>query len=349
MDIGLDQYSLHHLHHLPGTNGTTLLSEVKRFGLAGLQFSSVRQLSPSFDMGELRAVRDDAIAAGLYLEGGIPAPNPLRPGPLAIRDGDGDLLLGLRRHLEALAEIVVGSRAMRCFVASPGDRLRAGTAWADHVEGTTATTRLLLPLLRDLDLKLAFETHADTTTHELIRLCEQTDPERVGICLDTGNLVITLEDPLEAARRAAPYTLATQIKDGIVVFGEDGLAFNPRALGDGIVALPEIVQELSRHNPTVKLSIEDHGRVFQIPIFRDEYLATFAELPAIELAHVVRFGHQCEQRIAAGALASVDEAEALPWADRVDDRIRRGTAYLRGVVREIVTQRDLAEGIARPM
>src|SRR5919199_262555 len=236
MRIGIDNYSAHHLE----LAGIALLQHAQTFGLGGVQFDNYRQVTPRLDRAEAAEVRDYAIANGLYLEGGMPCPNPHRPGPLALRDGDGDVRRGLRRHLEGLAEVVVGSRAVRCFVGGPGDRTR-GAPWQQQLADTAQVVRELSPLLRDLGLKLAFENHADATVDELIRMIEDVGDDVVGICRATGNLVFPLDDPLGSGGRAAPFPAATQIKDGIVVFDDEGLVFNPRPLGEGMVPLEAIL------------------------------------------------------------------------------------------------------------
>lgn len=329
MKVGLDQYSIHHRDDLTGIQ---LLDLVREFGLEGIQFGSIHQVSPTLDGGEIGEVAGHARASNLYLEVGIPCPNPHLANPAALRDGNGDLQEGLRRHLEAIAEATVGSRAVRCFVGGPGDRHTRSVPWSQQVADTVGVARDLSPTLRDLDLRLAFENHADATVDELIRVVDDLGPDVAGICLDTGNLPITLDDPLAAATRAAPYTIATHLKDGVVTFADDGLAFNARPCGQGVLPLEDIIRELVRANPDLTLSIEDHDRLFPIPIFRDEYLATFPDLTAIGLAHAVRTAWACSQRIAAGTMPDPVTVEAVPWPERADRRIREGGAYVRGLV-----------------
>lgn len=329
MRIGLDQYTL---YHLSDRSGIELLELVRAHGLDGMQFGDVHQLSRTLDRGEIREAHEFARDHNLYLEGGIPCLNPHKPGQSLLRDGDGDLKVGLRRQLEAIAVAVAGTRAVRCFVGGPGDRHRGAAPWSQQVADTISVARDLAPLLRNLDLKLAFETHADATTHDLIRVVTELGQDVAGICLDTGNLVITLEDPLPAVRRAAPYTIATHVKDGVVTFGENGLVFHARPCGQGVIPLAEIVRELYHHNPDLTLSIEDHDRLFQIPIFHDDYLATFPNLDPVELAHVVRVACSCEREIAAGKLASPAAIEATPWAERALQALDESAAYLQDLL-----------------
>ena len=80
------------------------------------------------------------------------------------------------------------------------------------------------------------------------------------------------------------------------------------------------------------VSIEDHGGLYEIPIFRDEFLATLTDLEPREMGRVVRLARDCERRIAAGTLDSLAAAERTPWEERVLPRLNRIAAYVRAVV-----------------
>jgi hypothetical protein len=99
-----------------------------------------------------------------------------------------------------------------------------------------------------------------------------------------------------------------------------------------MVPLPAILEAIAGYHPDVLLSIEDHGRLFPIPIFDDAFLETFDTLTATDLAHLVRLARHCEQRIAAGDVASPAEVEAVPWPERADGRLRQSARYLQNVV-----------------
>jgi len=332
MRVGVDQYTL---KHLDGVRGIALLDLVRAHGLDGCQFRDPHEVSPALDPVELREVHAHARAHGMYLEVGISCPNPHAPGPVALRDGDGDLRAGLRRQLEAIAAVAVGTRSVRCFVGSRGARHRSPVPWTRQIEDTIALVRDLAPVLRDLTLKLAFENHTEATTFELVRVVNALGSDVAGITLDTGNIPITVEDPLLALRRATPYTIATHLKDGIVVFADDGLVYNPRACGDGVVPIPEILRTLGATSPDLTVSIEDHGGLYEIPIFRDEFLATLTDLEPREMGRVVRLARDCERRIAAGTLDSLAAAERTPWEERVFPRLDRAAAYVRAVVADL--------------
>src|SRR3990172_3076854 len=148
---------------------------------------------------------------------------------------------------------------------------------------------------------------------------------------------MVLEDPLLAAERLAPYVLMTHLKDSILFFTDRGFAWQARPAGGGIVPIEEILRAVARHNPELTLSIEDHPRIYDLPVFDAEWLAHFPELKPIELARVVRIAQRCSEEIAQGRLVAPHAEEAVPWESRCLDRLRVSAGYLQ----------DLAGAIGR--
>src|ERR1700693_2426889 len=254
MKVGLDQYSL---YHLPSLKGIQVLEFVRSLGMEGVQFVDIRELSPKMDKGQLWEVQAHAKQLGLYLEVGVSCINPRNADKNLLQDGDGDLIQGLRRHLERIADVSLGSRTVRFFIGGPGDRLRGGVPWRRRVEDSIAVAKSVAPLLRDLNWKLAIENHADVSTHEAVEIVSKIGADVAGICFDTGNAMNAIEEPLAAAKRVAPFAVATHLKDAILVFGDEGLVVSPRPVGQGILPVAEILQVLHIANPDIALSIED--------------------------------------------------------------------------------------------
>jgi hypothetical protein len=76
-------------------------------GMAGLFFRTALQMSPTLDPGELRAIRQKADDLGMYIETGLGKVNPYANAetPELRAIGDGDIVLGCRRIMEACAAI----------------------------------------------------------------------------------------------------------------------------------------------------------------------------------------------------------------------------------------------------
>ncbi len=332
MKVGLDQYAL---YPFPSLKGLQVLDFVRSLDLWGVQFVDIRELSPTLDKGQLAEVRAQADRQGLYLEVGVSCVNPLHPDGGLLRDGDGDLAAGLRSQLERIAEVSIGSRTVRCFVGGPGDRVGGRVPWSDQVEEAVAIAKRVAPALRDLRLKLAIENHADFSTDELIEVVSRIGPDVAGICLDTANAFNAVENPLEAARRAAPYTVATHLKDAILTFGDQGLVVSPRAVGQGLMPVGEILQVLHGANPALAISIEDYGMLLPVPVFEGAYLSSFARVSPVELAWLVEQARTCELAIAQGALASPAAVERTPWSVRAKERLAESARFVNGVVDQL--------------
>src|SRR5690242_16305646 len=79
------------------------LERAHEIGMEGLFFRTVLDMSPDLDHGLFRAVKQKADELDLYVETGLgkvnPYANPEAPELRAV--GDGDIVLGFRRMMEA--------------------------------------------------------------------------------------------------------------------------------------------------------------------------------------------------------------------------------------------------------
>ncbi|RKY04589.1 sugar phosphate isomerase/epimerase [Candidatus Poribacteria bacterium] len=323
MRVGLDDYTISFMNLDPFQT----IDYAEKLGAEGVQFGSVAKLAPNWREEELLEVKGYADRKGMYIEVNIPSVNPYMYPP-GRRKG---LVRTLRKHIELAA--LAGGKGLRSYIGWKDNRFDPKfPPWEVQLEDTVKVLKQLAPLARDLGVKIALETHMDATTFELLRVIEEVGEEAVGICLDTGNLTMCLEDPLEATRRVAPHVVATHLKDSILTFGERGLRWQARPCGEGIVPLEEMLSILSIYNPDLTLSIEDHPRIYELPIFDRAWLSKFGDLTPIELAEVVRLAVEAERRIRRGEIRPPEEEEAIPWEERAEGRIRKSISYLKGVL-----------------
>jgi sugar phosphate isomerase/epimerase len=328
--LGLDEYTLYHLEKTPYDT----FAIVERLGLEGVQFVSPRSISPTLDEGEIREVVAEARKRNLFVEVGIPGLNPRKPAPLALEVGLGDFQRGIERLLRLAA--LLGPLPVRTFVGGPADRHPRATGWFDALRDATDFARSLAPLVRDLGLRLAFELHADTTSFELVRVVEEVGQDAAGICLDTGNLSIVLEEAVAATRRVAHCVITTHLKDCVVFVGERGLVTQSRAWGSGILPLREILAVLAPVNPDLNLCIEDHDRYFPTDVFcAPGWQTLYPDVQVEELVRLFDQAHGCERRFREGDLASPATLEAIPWSVQAESRLRRGAAHVRQVAQEV--------------
>jgi sugar phosphate isomerase/epimerase len=325
--IGFDHYTISHR----GLSPEQTLEFAGSRGLDGVQFLEPSVIDPGLDPARLAAFRRSADALGQYLELGLPSPNPLRRAREVGRSvAAAELARELGPHVQAIAAL--GCRSARVYVGDRHDRFRTDVPWPGQVDATREVLEILTPQLLSLDVRLAIETHADFTTTELLDLLGRLDPRAFGVTLDTGNLLMRLDDPVEAAARLAPSVLCTHIKDAILAFTPRGLCWQARPVGSGILPLPDMLAPLIRARPEVPLTIELHPRTYDLPIYDPRWLAFFPGLQPHSLASVVRLAVLCEEQFASGTLARPEAVEAIPWAGRDLDWLASSLGYLRSVV-----------------
>lgn len=344
MKIGLDQYTI---HHLP-LDARGVLDFAAERGLAGVQFGSPLQLSPSLGPDEIRGVREYAAARGLYLELGIPSVNPhqaaphFRAEPAAYAERLEELMraaalagvTSLRTFIGAQAQAVPDS-VVRRMDDLREDPARPGIFWDQQLSDTTGILRHLAPAARDLGVRLALETHLDATSFQLLRIIEAVGADVVGICLDTANVMARMEDPLAAARRLAPYVLMTHTKDAVLLFHENGLRWQCRPCGQGAVPFPEILAVLALHAPELNLSIEDHAGLFELPIYDPDWISTFTDLTPAELALLLRRAWATGRRLSSRRPEDPEVLETIPWGELVLPRLDAGARYLHDLLEEL--------------
>ena len=138
------------------------------------------------------------------------------------------------------------------------------------------------------DMLLAVENHKDWRADELIALLKKAGSDHLGVCLDVGNSISLLEDPMEVVETLAPRAFTTHFKDMAVEEYRDGFLLSEVPLGPGIIDLPRVVQTLRKARPEIRFNIEMITRdPLKVPCLTDRYFATFAELPARHLARTL--------------------------------------------------------------
>jgi sugar phosphate isomerase/epimerase len=324
--VGFDHYTIAHRD----LDATETLDFAQTHGLDGVQFLDPSEIDRELDRGRLAAFRQQADDMGLYLEVGLPSPNPIR------RSREVGRSVSAREHADDLASqldavVALGCRYARVYVGDRHDRFRADLPWGFQLDATFEVLSLLSPGLMQREIRLAVETHADLTVPEMASLLERLDPRAFGVTMDTGNLLMRLENPLEAAARLAPWVLGTHIKDAVLAFTPRGLCWQARPVGSGILPIPDLLALLIQANPHLHLTIELHPRTYDLPIFDRKWLAFFPSLTPDALASVVRLATLCEEQYAQGTLPRPEAVERIPWASRDLDWLASSLGYLRSV------------------
>jgi hypothetical protein len=214
--------------------------------------------------------------------------------------------------------------------------------WSDDAPPTEALLRetarelkAFEPILTDLNVVLAIELHFEFTTFELLRLLDMCEAEPggcFGICLDTMNLLIMLEEPVAGTERILPWVVAVHAKDGALVPHDEGLGVFTTELGTGVVDFERVLARLATLDRCINLSVEDHGGRFRIPVFDPVFLSRFPDLTVRELSQLVRLSRRGQQGVEEGRIAPVERSD---WPDLCETRVARDIRNLKGLVQRL--------------
>jgi sugar phosphate isomerase/epimerase len=141
----------------------------------------------------------------------------------------------------------LGCSLVRVVCGDQGSWTEDRSVRAADMQRLRAPLRAIAARAEDLGLLVAVENHADRPMEELVALVSATGSERLGLCFDLGNAVRVGDDPVLAARAAAPMTLMTHLRD-LALGGRrrngPGDWWPCVALGRGDLDIPSVLQEL---------------------------------------------------------------------------------------------------------
>ncbi len=215
--------------------------------------------------GDLTKLRARAEALGMYLEGMVSIP----------RNGDMTALEKSLADCNAAGVTVVraamlGGRRYETFPTLAD--------WKKWVDQSHAALRLAVPIIEKHKVIVALENHKDWTNEDFLRLLKTYQSEYLQVCLDFGNNLSLLDDPIETVTALAPYAKSTHIKDMGVRPYEDGFLLSEVPLGTGMLDLARIVAIIQKANPKVKFSLEMITRdPLKVPCLTKQYWEVFPE------------------------------------------------------------------------
>ena len=183
-------------------------------------------------------------------------------------------------------------------------------------------------------MPLAIENHKDWTADEMAALMKAKSSRWLGVCLDTGNNIALLDDPMATVEALAPYAVSTHVKDMGVAPYPDGFLLSEMPLGEGMLDMRRIVDTIRRARPETRLTLEMITRdPLKVPCLTDAYWATFPDRNGLYLARTLRMVHQSMPK----------EDQPLPVVERA--AARRTIAHRRRQRKEKPGLRPRAPGI----
>lgn len=214
-----------------------------------VHFSEIRFLG-SLRPENLRAVRDRAERLGLEVEIGTksicPTSKMFDRAPGTAEQQLVDMMT---------AANLVGSAIVRAVLGSAEDRI-PGPIEA-RIEDTVRVLRNVRSQAVDHNVKIAIENHAgDMQARELKMLVEEAGRDFVGVCLDSGNPLWTIEDPHLTLETLHPYVLTSHLRDSAVWNTPQGAAVTWVQMGRGNVDIDSYVRNYIALCPGRPLSLE---------------------------------------------------------------------------------------------
>jgi len=241
-----------------------------------VHFSEVRFIG-SLEPDNLRKVRRYAEERSIEVEIGMKS---ICPSSAMFVPGDGTAEEQLNRMIGSAQ--IVGSKIVRAVLGSSDDR--KGGLIDQHIDDMVGVLRNVRTRAMDAGIKIAIENHAgDMQARELRRLVESAGPDFVGVCLDSGNPLWTLEDPHLTLETLHPYVLTSHVRDSAVWTVPEGAAVAWVRMGEGNVAIDRYVRDYARLCPGKALSMETivtGPRVF--PFRKQAFWENYRATPAWE-------------------------------------------------------------------
>lgn len=187
----------------------------------------------------------------------------------------------------------LGAGTVRTMVGGAklgGDRRPLTGRWQSFLQEILVGLRQATINAERAGVNLTVENHQDLASEEMLWLCESIGSQRFGITLDTGNPLATAEEPVNFARRVAPYVKNVHLKDYQVYMSTEGYRLVRCQLGQGVVDFPALFGILSATCPYIAMSIELGAlEARHVRVLADDYWPDYPPRSAAQLAHVLRF------------------------------------------------------------
>jgi sugar phosphate isomerase/epimerase len=251
-----------------------------------VHFSEIRFIG-SLEPENLRQVRQHAESLGLEVEIGM---RSICPSSKMFDSKGGTGEEQLSKMLDAAH--TVGSKIVRAVLGSGEDR-RPGPI-ETHIADMVRVLKNSRAKATDLGIKIAIENHAgDMQARELRMLVEDAGPDFVGVCLDSGNPLWTIEDPHLTLDTLHKYVLTSHVRDSAVWKTDQGAAVTWVQMGRGNVDIDSYVRKFVSLCPGKPLSLESivfgpRKLPYRDPKFWDAYRKT----PAWEFERFVEIAER---------------------------------------------------------
>ena len=278
-------------------------------GAGGIQ-ASLTSLDPSY----LKKLRARAEELAMYIEVMAELPH---------KDADAAEFEGSMRAAKDVGALCIRTA---CLGGRRYENFSDLAAWQAFVTASRAAIDRAVPIVTRHQMPLAIENHKDWTARELASLMKDRSSEYLGVCLDTGNNIALLDEPMETIEILAPFTLSTHFKDMAMESYPDGFLLSEVPLGAGIIDLPRAVATIRRARPKTRFSLEMITRnPLEVPCLTEKYWATFPGRSGKYLAGTLRLIPRSVSRLQ--HLPRIDDQSRQDLLQLEEDNIRKSMSY----------------------
>jgi 3-oxoisoapionate decarboxylase len=268
----------------------------------------------SLDPGHLDKLQRRADELGMYLEVIVSLPQ-------------NDDAADFERHVAAARRAGAVCLRSACLNGRRYENFTSLDQWKSFVAESHRRIALAVPVLEKYRMPLGLENHKDWTADEMVALMERHSSEFLGVCLDTGNNISLLDDPMDLVGKLAPLAVTTHFKNMAVKEYPDGFLLSEVPLGQGILNLAQVVDIIRKARPPARLNLEMITRdPLKIPCLTDKYWVTFPERNGEYLARTLRL---VRDHPPDGPLPRVSDLEAEARRQEEEDNVRQCLAYAR--------------------
>lgn len=281
----------------------------KSFGGDGCQFDF--GLLSSTDEDYLKHLRRSLEDKGMFLELSMPAQ-----------------WLADQNTLTNAAAVAKELGVTRIRVAINGRRYEDFSSykqWKDFYSRWLEVMRQAEPVLKTQGLIVGIENHGDWMADELVEILRQISSPHLGACVDFGNNLALLENPLDVAQRLSPYAVTSLLKDMLITFTEDGFLLTDVPLGQGIIPLGKIMEILRKGRSDIHFCLEMITRdPWKIPIKSDKYWATYQQK---DEDRIENFKSAILSKTSTAPIPKVSGMSSARMLAVEDDNIRKSVSY----------------------
>jgi sugar phosphate isomerase/epimerase len=269
-------------------------------GAGGIQASLA-----SLDSSYIRSLRKRADELGMYIELMIGLP----------KEGSDQF----ERTVAAAKDL--GALAVRtaCLGGRRYETFSTLDEWKAFVDRSRAAVIKGVSIAEKQRMPFAIENHKDWTADEAAKLMRELSSEYAGVCLDTGNNISLLDEPMQVIETLAPFAISTHLKDMSLRETPDGFDLSEVPFGHGILDLKKVVHTISTARPKTRMTLEMITRnPLRVPCLTTKYWATFPDRSGYALARTLQLA-----RTQTGPLPRLDGLDHDAQLKLEEDNVRR--------------------------